>query len=392
MNLNVNKDGKHEAKMTLAKFLVVYPSLDIYGGAEKVCHNVLKTLVQHGQNVQLLTFDFDPQRYTQVMGEDLPEGVVVHALGKRMDTAPPFTIYKKHHSIVHLLKKFRDSLEYDFLFMTQSSSPFEPVFLSKAKKNIAYLHFPEIHVDYSYSSFKRKVYLWLFKRWVEAGIRKLDVVFCNSHYTQEMIERYWSPFGVKSSTVVYPPVNLTDFWCSTPPGQRRKRVVYIGRFVPMKRHGMMKKLAADFPEYEFVSIGGFMETEKEWFNRFSKDLPSNYVLKPNLPGPELRKTLQESRIYAHLMEGEHFGIAPIEAAASGCITLVHNSGGPKEFIPEGFRWKIYEDLKQKIKIHMDEDAEHLGWEKKREEIWSKISILSPENFKNEIWSQIEKLL
>ena len=50
--------------MNLAKFLVVHPYLDIYGGGERVCHNVIKTLVEHGQKVELLTFDFDASRYT----------------------------------------------------------------------------------------------------------------------------------------------------------------------------------------------------------------------------------------------------------------------------------------------------------------------------------------
>ena len=50
------------------------------------------------------------------------------------------------------------------------------------------------------------------------------------------------------------------------------------------------------------------------------------------------------------MEGEHFGIAPMEALASGCITLVHNSGGSGEFIPEEFRWSTFEDLKEKIAL------------------------------------------
>jgi len=53
------------------------------------------------------------------------------------------------------------------------------------------------------------------------------------------------------------------------------------------------------------------------------------------------------------MEGEHFGISPIEALASGCITIVHNSGGMKEFIPEEFRWEKYEDLKEKIVKSME---------------------------------------
>jgi glycosyltransferase involved in cell wall biosynthesis len=92
------------------------------------------------------------------------------------------------------------------------------------------------------------------------------------------------------------------------------------------------------------------------------------------------------------MEGEHFGIAPIEGLASGCITLVHNSGGMKEFIPEEFRWQNYDDLKEKIVKFMDSTQQNVDWETKRKELWSKISVLNPETFQNNIWSNIQTLI
>jgi len=374
----------------LATFLVVHPYLDIYGGGERVCHNVIKTLVVHGQKVELLTFDFDAVRYRDIVGEEFPKEVTVHSLGKRTEEKPPFTIYKRHRNFAKLLKKYHKQLDYDYLFSTQSSSPFEPLFLNKAKKNIAYVHFPEIHYDYERGAFKRKLYLWLFKHWVEQGIDKLDLVFCNSNYTKEAIQRYWKSHGVKDPVVVYPAVNLEKFWCEKPLSQRQKRIVYVARFIPVKRHEILKRLAADLPGYEFVSIGGLIEAEKEWFSRFKENLPSNYSLKTNLPGPELLKILQDSRIYVHLMEGEHFGIAPVEGLASGCVTLVHNSGGMKEFIPEEYRWENYESLKKKIVKSMEmQDAQ---WDSTRQELWRKISVLTPENFENSIWSNVESLL
>ena len=376
----------------MAKFLVVHPYLDVYGGGERVCHSVIKTLVAHGQNVELLTFDFEADQYREIVGEEFPKSVVVRSLGKRIEVEPPFTIYKRRRQFIKLLKKHRGSLEYDYLFSTQSSAPFEPVFLNKAKKNIAYVHFPEIHFDYDRARMRRKVYLWLFKKWVEQGIRKLDVVFCNSNYTREMIERYWKPYGVKDPIVIYPPVNLDNFWCDKPLSERRKRVIYVARFIPMKRHEIMKKLAADLPSYEFVSVGGLIEGEKGWFNKFSENLTKNYSLKTNLPGPNLVKMLQDSRVYAHLMEGEHFGIAPIEGLASGCITLVHNSGGMKEFIPEEFRWEKYEDLKEKILRFMESAQQISDWERKRKELWSKITVLNSETFQNSIWFHIQTLI
>ena len=371
----------------MATFLVVHPYLDIYGGGERVCHNVIKTLVAHGENVELLTFDFDAIRYRDIVGEDFPKEVVIHSLGKRIEVKPPFTIYKRHHNYVKLLKTYRDQLKYDYLFSTQSSSPFEPMFLKKAKKNIAYVHFPEIHYDYHHSSLKRQVYLWLFKHWIEQGVSKLDLVFCNSNYTKENIRCYWKNHGTKDPVVIYPPVNLEKFLSKKPLAYRRKRVIYVARFIPAKRHEIMKKLAADLPNYEFVSVGGLIDSEKAWFNRFQENLPSNYSLKTNLPEPELLEILHDSRIYVHLMEGEHFGIAPIEGLASGCITIVHNSGGMKEFIPDEFRWETYSDLKVKILRSMEAEETSINWESKLEQLWDKISILSPKSFQNNIWNK-----
>ena len=370
----------------MATFLVVHPYLDIYGGGERVCHNVIKTLVIHEQKVELLTFDFDAARYRDIVGEDFPKSVAVHSLGKRTNEGPPFTIYKRHRNFAKLLKKYRSQLKYDYLFSTQSSSPFEPVFLNKAKKNFAYVHFPEIHHDYARGTFKRRFYLWLFKRWVEQGIDKLDMVFCNSNYTKEAIQKYWASHGVKEPVVVYPAVNLDKFWSNTPISQRKKRVVYVARFIPVKRHEILKELATELPDFEFVSVGGLIETEKTWFNSFSQNLPPNYHPKTNLPGSELIDILHDSRIYVHLMEGEHFGIAPVEGLASGCVTLVHNSGGMKEFIPEEYRWETYDELKEKIVRQMESSN---TWEMKRPQLWSKISALTPKAFQDNIWRHIE---
>jgi glycosyltransferase involved in cell wall biosynthesis len=373
----------------LAKFLVVHPYLDIYGGGERVCHNVIKTLIAHDQKVELLTFDFDADRYRDIVGEEFPKDVAIHSLGKRIEVKPPFTIYKRHRNFVKLLKKYRDRLEYDYLFSTQSSSPFEPVFLNKAKKNISYVHFPEIHFDYDRSHWKRKLYLWLFKRWVEQGIDKVDLVFCNSNYTKEMIMRYWKSHGVKDPIVVYPPVNLQNFWSDKPLAERSKRVTYVARFISVKRHEIMKRLATDLPAYEFVSVGGLIDPDRVWFNKFQENVPPNYTLKSNLPGQDLLKILQDSRIYVHLMEGEHFGIAPVEGLASGCVTIVHNSGGMKEFIPDEFRWETYDDLKEKIVKYMEDRDASASWEIKRQQLWRKISVLTPETFQNKIWSQFK---
>jgi glycosyltransferase involved in cell wall biosynthesis len=350
-------------------------------------------LLAHGQTVDLITFDFSRQRYQEIMGEKFPDNVAVHSLPAKMEVKPPFTVYKRRRNINRLINGLKGTIpDYDYLFSTQYFSAFEGTLLKKGKKNIAYVHFPEIHFAYSNSGLRRKAYLLLYKRWLDKEISKLDMIFCNSSYTKLAIEKYWHKSVANSPIVVYPPVELESFWCDKPLKDRPKRVTYVGRFIGIKRHEIIKQLAVELPQFEFMSIGGLRDNERQWFNDFSKELPVNYSLKPNVEKSELAYLLSESRVYCHLMEGEHFGIAPIEALASGCVTLVHNSGGSGEFIPEAFWWSNFEELKQKIIHWIDSPRDSETWETQRQQLWQRISVLKPEVFETEIWQHVNSLM
>jgi hypothetical protein len=71
------------------------------------------------------------------------------------------------------------------------------------------------------------------------------------------------------------------------------------------------------------------------------------------------------------------------------VTLVHNSGGMREFIPQEYRWESYEDLKAKIGTAIESSN---TWELKRPQLWSKIETLTPWNFQENIWSIIQSLM
>ena len=377
----------------MAKFLVIHPNIDIYGGGERVCHHITKALVANGQQVELLAFDFDQNRYNEIIGEKLPENVTVHTLGNRatVEAEPPLSVYKRRRNILGLLKKYKEIAEYDYTFSTQTFSAFEATLLESAKKNIAYVHFPEIHYDYEHSKKSKRIYLWLYKKLLEKDIGKLDLVFCNSNYTKAMTEKYWGKFGIREPVVAYPPVEA-PLWSDKPLEKRVNRLVYTARFIPQKRHEILKQLAASFPKLQFVSIGLLRDTEQAWFKEFSKDLPVNYTLKPNLPEGEKIGILQDSTVYCHLMEGEHFGIAPMEALAAGCMVFVHNSGGSGEFIPSEFRWSTFENLKTKIAAIAESPNPFDSWLNQKGEMQNKISVLQPDNFELQIWLSTEALM
>ncbi|MCL2358887.1 glycosyltransferase [Candidatus Bathycorpusculum sp.] len=377
----------------MAKFLVVHPNLDIYGGGERVCHHVLKALVTHDQQVELLAFDFDEAQYQKIIGESLPQGISVHTLGRRdiVEAKPPLSMYKRRQKIVKLLKSYKANANYDYTFSTQTLSAFETELFKKEKKNIAYIHFPEIPDYYAHYKTIKKMYWWLYKTQLERHINQLGLVFCNSNYTKGAIEKYWGKLGIAKPVVAYPPVEKL-FWSEKSLSQRVNRVVYTARFVPLKRHEILKQLATELPQLQFVSIGLLRDTEQAWFEAFSKDLPANYTLKPNLPEKEVIATLQNSTIYCHLMEGEHFGIAPMEALASGCITLVHDSGGSGEFIPSKYHWSTIEDLREKIG-RLSGLQDNFGFfDKQIEALQKNIEGLKPQRFEEQIWFNIAELM
>ena len=52
----------------------------------------------------------------------------------------------------------------------------------------------------------------------------------------------------------------------------------------------------------------------------------------DLSREELAATIARHRYGIHAQEEEHFGIGPAEIQKAGCITFVHNSGGPVEIV------------------------------------------------------------
>jgi len=48
----------------------------------------------------------------------------------------------------------------------------------------------------------------------------------------------------------------------------------------------------------------------------------------NVPIDKFLEVLSRAKVYLHVMPYDHFGISVVEAMASGCVPVVHRSGGP----------------------------------------------------------------
>jgi glycosyltransferase involved in cell wall biosynthesis len=134
--------------------------------------------------------------------------------------------------------------------------------------------------------------------------------------------------------VVHPPV--PGNFAQGPWERRRLAVVAVGRIHPGKRwdmavdivesvrkrgHALELTLIGHGDDVAYAGRLEAMAATRPWF-RILRDVNRS----------ELLAELSRHRYGIHTMHEEHFGIAPAELQRAGCITFVHNSGGPVEIV------------------------------------------------------------
>ena len=136
------------------------------------------------------------------------------------------------------------------------------------------------------------------------------------------------------SIVLYPPV-AGPFPC-VPWQERRHGVVAVGRIAPSKRWEMavaiVDMLRGRGHDLTLTLIG---HREDPRYEARLRDLGATRPwlrLLPDLSREELLAEVASHRYGLHTTRDEHFGIAPAEILAAGCLPFVHDSGGPVEIV------------------------------------------------------------
>jgi glycosyltransferase involved in cell wall biosynthesis len=328
----------------------------------------------------------------------LSKRIHVHWLFPSLDL--PVT-YQRLFLSLPLMKAVRKENP-DIVFVDHSS--YKPLRnMLRGRKVVHYVHFPPLSyrllksfpevyresLSGDFNRFPKNIY-WntyaLLEKPLIVDYGFADVLCANSSFTAGIVKRIWN----RSALVIYPPVALKDF----EPLPKRNVVTSIGRIDPDKHFEDLIEAVSICETKPIVRIiGGLGAENMPYLIRLKSlieklNLNSRVSVETNVPFHVVKESLGMSKIYVHAKHYEHFGISVVEAMASGCVPIVHRSGGPFLDIIDrgkyGFSFSSTKELAQDIDKLMQTDTSKLA-----ESCICRAKIFGEDNFRKGIMDVIE---
>jgi alpha-1,2-mannosyltransferase len=329
------------------KIGIFHPTLNLCGGGEWVALNIINSLRQNGHEVVVLTDErLSQEKFMKTFGRKLQSDREIIFPFHFFSRGDPHNIYTDIISCILLKSKC------DIVIDTYTC-------LVLPKTDVVYMHYPlfkqstlQEHVQQIKTLAKMKNALFFLPyRVFEKKLRKKNkqLILANSEFTSRAVKL---DLGLQAH-ILYPP--LSGYFLQSEEkiysSQRLDQVVTVSRFAPEKNLEIIPSIAKQMRNTRFLIIGNLQyKTTYSNLLKLIKDLnvENRVSVMPGLPKTKLKQILLESKIYLHCAKNEHFGVSVIDAMASGCIPIVHDSGGPKEFVPESLRYTSIAEAIERI--------------------------------------------
>jgi glycosyltransferase involved in cell wall biosynthesis len=238
--------------------------------------------------------------------------------------------YKNYLPLFPLAIEQFDLSAYDVV-ISSSHCAAKGVITSPDQTHICYCHTPmryawdltheylkESGLEKGFKGALARLFLHYLRGWDVQSSRRVDHFIANSKYVARRIEKFYG----RSSSVIYPPVDLSFFQKKD---KKESYYVTASRLVPYKRVDLIVE-AFSKTDRTLVVIGDGPEWEK-----VKKKAAKNIVLLKEASDEVLRKHLQEAKAFVFAAV-EDFGILPVEAMASGTPVIAFGKGGVAETV------------------------------------------------------------
>ena len=229
------------------------------------------------------------------------------------------------------------SSKYDFFIFSNNWAHFAA---RKHKPNLLYCQSTPVRVFYDlydiylrqqpfYASVFFKVWVALHRKFYEYFMDHVCVIIANSISVQKKVKKYLN----RSSKVIYPPVSIHnfrleiygDFWLS------------VNRLYPEKRIELQIEAFRKLPNESLLIVGGFAEADNSstYAKNLKINLPENVKLLGSVTEEELIRLYARCKAFIITSIDEPFGMAPVEAMASGKAVVGMREGGCLETVLDG---------------------------------------------------------
>lgn len=182
------------------------------------------------------------------------------------------------------------------------------------------------------------------------AVRRANQLVANSRYTAARLRQLYRR---DADAVVYPGVDLALFR----PGQAAGAyAITVGRLSPEKGLDRLLGLWRDMPDLPLHVVGsGSPDLLRQW----RSVAPSGVIFRGHITSTDLADAYRAAAVAVFAPYGEEFGMAPLEAMASGVPVVAWREGGLQETVVDGQTGYLVSDevtFRQRVRLLLHDAA------------------------------------
>ena len=309
---------------------IVHPSLNVHGGAELICLEMIKIYKQNNYKVNLYTLDkidfTDLSRsYGDYSEPDSHFFFKNEPINHKMSTMKLIYLTYLYVKLLLLSKKNYNAVAInnygEVLPVIADFSYIHSIPLFSLYRNIK-----QNPYQISNWNITSKLYFMIF--YLIKTIFRLSNIITNSKYNAQIIKNITS----KNSLIIYPPIKKVTG--ETNNVDRKRRILTVSRISKMKNLKIIPHIASLVPEKShFTILGGTHAHSAEVISditeltvKFGISKKIRIITNPNRS--MIENAYSTATIYLSTQPTEAFGITIIEAITRDCVPLTPRMGGP----------------------------------------------------------------
>jgi glycosyltransferase involved in cell wall biosynthesis len=314
------------------KVIVACPSLNFSGGAERLCMYLIGALRSKDHNVVLATLDkTDWPALEKAFGKSFKPDKEIY-LFSSMPRIPTLTLRQAFIALAYVLELswVISRKECDLLINMRGE-------IVDTIGDIVYVNSVPLKLMHRYPEIQPrlgaqwKLYSKVYSLVTRSQRKGVNTIVANSTFTGNVIHQNLK----KKALVVYPAIDAENIASVTLSNEadREDLVITISRLRSAKKLDIIPKIAQRVNNARFALIGSADSDSEEVLAKISQEnielgLKDRVQIFTNVPFWFVLEKMQVAKVILQTQPTEAFGMAVVEAMASGCVPVVPREGGP----------------------------------------------------------------